>query len=59
MLSPSVPPFRLLHGADAVAARIDRPSWAEVWRRVSDPEPPPQDKETAPGEDPEAAEGRR
>ena len=59
MLSPSVPPFRLLHGADAVAALEHRPSWAELWRRVSDPEPPPHDQETAPGEDPEAEAGRR
>ena len=41
MLSPSVPPFRILHGAEAVAALDHRPSWAELWRCVSDPEPPP------------------
>jgi hypothetical protein len=59
MLSPSVPPFRLLHGAEAVAALRDRPSWAELWRCVSDPEPPLHDQEMAPGENPEAEEGRR
>jgi hypothetical protein len=50
MLSPSVPPFRILHGAEAVAALAHRPSWAALWLRVSDPEPPPQDIETAPGD---------
>ena len=59
MLSPSVPPFRVLHGAEASAALAHRPSWAELWRRVSDPEPPPKDKETAPGNAPEAEDGGR
>jgi hypothetical protein len=47
MRSPSAAPLRVLHGADAIAALAHRPSWAELWRRVSDPEPPPTDKETA------------
>ena len=59
MRSPSAPLFRVLDGAEAVAALDHRPSWAELWCRVSDPEPPPQDSETAPGEDSAAEEGRR
>jgi hypothetical protein len=59
MLSPSVPPFRVLQGADAIAALALRPSWAALWRRVSDPEPPPNDNETAPGNAPEAEDGGR
>jgi hypothetical protein len=59
MRPPSTPAFRLLHGAEAVAALDHRPSWADLWRRVSDPEPPPNDKEMAPGKDPEAEDGDR
>ena len=59
MRPPNVPTYRILQGVEAVAALDRRPSWAELWRHVSDPEPPPQDKETAPGDAPEAEEGRR
>jgi hypothetical protein len=47
MRPPNAPAFRVLHGAEASTALAHRPSWAELWRRASGPQPPPQDKETA------------
>jgi hypothetical protein len=55
-------PSRLLTPDEAEKRLRARQPWADLWRcRVSDPEPepPPNDKETAPGKAPEAEdEGR-